>query len=167
MEKFRTERSFRRAVSISLRKFWKSLSRGERDLILTLLLLPWTEREPSSIDSADDRPCPRSSVFLQSEQYGCSTGCTTLDVPEAEQLQLSLSYPLTPLSWFCSSLKPIHSGLTVIRLMTAFGLSAGQQQLSRCDGLNLSFAAIQSEKNWRFAFAAMNAEIPPSVGRFG
>jgi len=97
----------------------------ERDLILTLLLLPWTEREPSSIDSADDMPCPRSSVFLQLEQYGCSTGCTTLDVPEAEQLQLSLSYRLTPLSWFCSSLKPIHSGLTVIRLMTAFGLSAG------------------------------------------
>jgi hypothetical protein len=51
--------------------------------------------------------------------------------------------------------------------MAAFGLSAGQQQFARRDRLNLSFAAIQSKKNWRLAFAAMNAEIPPRVGRFG
>jgi hypothetical protein len=51
--------------------------------------------------------------------------------------------------------------------MAAFGLSAGQQQLSRGDGLNLSFAAIQSEKNWRLALAAMDAEIPTRIGRFG
>jgi hypothetical protein len=51
--------------------------------------------------------------------------------------------------------------------MAALGLSAGQQQLSRCDSLKLAFAAIQSKKDWRFAFAAMYAEIPSGVGRFG
>ena len=130
-------------------------------------LLPWLERERLSISSADDRPCHHSSLFPHLEQCECSTGCTRFDVPVVEQLQVLLSYPLTSLPRFGSPLKPIHSGLTVIRLMAAFGLSAGQQQLARCDGLNLSFAAIQSKKNWRLALAAMYAEIPPRVGRFG
>jgi hypothetical protein len=133
----------------------------------TSLFLPWLDQEPASIDSVGDMVSPRSSVVLPLEQFGCSTDCTRLDVPGVEQLQLSFSYLLTTLPRFRSTLKPIHSGLTVIRLMAAFGLSAGQQELSRSDGLNLSFAAIQSEKNWRLAFAAMHAEIPTRVCRFG
>jgi len=74
---------------------------------------------------------------------------------------------LATLPWFRWTLKPIHAGLTVIRLMAAFGLSTGKEQLSRCDGFKLSFAAIESKKNWRLAFAAMHAKIPPCIGRFG
>jgi len=65
-----------------------------------------------------------------------------------------------------SSLKPIHARLTIIRLVTAFRLSTGQEQFPGRNGLYLSFAAIQSKKNWRFALAAMHAEIPAGVDGF-
>lgn len=144
----------------------KYLSRMERYLDPTLLLL-WLGRERSLTDSVGDKACPRSSVVLQLEQCECSTGCTRRDVPGVEQQQPSFSYPLATLPRFRSALKPIHAGLTVIRLVAAFGLPAGQQQLTRRDRLNLAFAAIQSKKNGRFAFAAMHAEIPPRIGGFG
>jgi hypothetical protein len=168
MEKFRTARTFRREISIAegtASEFGgcpRSICR-----YLTSLLSPGLEQERSSKNSDCDIPCSRSSVFLPLEQSECSTDCTRRDVPEAEQRQLSFSYLLTTLPWFRRSLKPIHPGLTVIRLMAAFGFSAGQQQLSRRDGFMLSLAAIQPEKNWRLALAAMHAEIPPCVGRCG
>ena len=108
-----------------------------------------------------------SSLFPHLEQYECSIDCTRFDVPVVGRLQLLLSYFLASFPGFRSALKPIHSGLTVIRLMAAFGLSAGQQELARRNGLNLAFAAIQTEKDWRLALAAMDAEIPARVGRFG
>jgi hypothetical protein len=140
---------------------------GGEGLKSTSLLLLWLERERPSKSNAGGKLCPRSSASPQLVQCECSTGCTRFDVRVVERLQLSFSYFLATLPRFRSPLKSIHSGLTVIRLMAAFGLSAGQQKLSRRDRLNLSFAAIQSKKNWRLALAAMNAEIPPRVGRFG
>jgi hypothetical protein len=49
------------------------------------------------------------------------------------------------------------------------GIRAARRSATACEVRQIepAFAAIQSKKNWRLAFAAMHAEIPPRVGRFG
>jgi len=63
--------------------------------------------------------------------------------------------------YFGVLLKPGNGRLAVIGLMPAFGLGAGQDQLSRSRRLAFSSTSVQGKENWSLALQTMDAEIPP------
>jgi hypothetical protein len=57
-----------------------------------------------------------------------------------------------------------NSGVTVIGLMPAFGLRAGQKEFCRTRRLSFSFGSVESKQNGRPALLTFDAEVPSSVG---